>query len=72
MSKQQPIEIDAEVTEALGNGIFRCVLDNGHEVIAHLSGKMRTKYIRTIPGDRVRLEMSPYDLTKARISYRYK
>ena len=72
MSKQQPIEIDAIVTEALGNGIFRCELDSGHEVIAHLSGKMRTRYIKTIPGDRVRLEMSPYDLNRGRISYRYK
>jgi translation initiation factor IF-1 len=72
MAKQQPIEVDAVVTEALGNGIFRCELESGHEVIAHLSGKMRTKYIRTIPGDRVKLEMSPYDLTKGRISYRYK
>ena len=72
MAKQQPIEVDAIVTEALGNGIFRCELENGHEVTAHLSGKMRTKYIRTIPGDKVRLEMTSYDLTKGRISYRYK
>lgn len=72
MSKQQPIEIDGTVTEALGNGNFRVVLDNGLEVIAHLSGKMRTNYIKTVSGDKVRLEMSPYDLSRGRISYRYK
>lgn len=72
MSKQQPIEVNGTITEALGNGMFRCELENGHQIVAHLSGKMRTRYIRVIVGDRVKLEMSPYDLNKARISYRYK
>lgn len=58
--------------EALSNAMFRVQLENGHEVLAHISGKMRMHYIRILPGDRVRLEMSPYDLKKGRITFRYK
>jgi len=58
--------------EALSNAMFRVQLENGHEVLSHISGKMRMNYIRILPGDRVRLEMSPYDLTKGRIVFRYK
>jgi len=58
--------------EALSNAMFRVQLENGHEVLAHISGKMRMHYIRILPGDKVRLEMSPYDLTKGRITFRYK
>jgi len=72
MAKQQPITTDGTITEALGNGIFRCSLDSGHVLTAHLSGKIRANYIRILPGDRVQLEMSPYDLNRARITYRYK
>ena len=72
MAKQPSIEQDGVITEALSNAMFRVELGNGHEVTAHISGKMRMNYIRILPGDRVKLEMSPYDLTKARIVYRYK
>ena len=72
MSKQQSIQQDGTVVEALGNAMFRVELENGHVVIAHISGKMRLHYIKILPGDRVQLEMSPYDLTKARIVFRYK
>ena len=72
MAKQGVIEMDGQVTEALANAMFRVELDNGHELLAHLSGKMRQNFIKICPGDRVKLEMSPYDLTKGRISYRYK
>ena len=72
MSKQSAIEQDGTVTEALSNATFRLELENGHEIIAHISGKMRMHYIKILPGDRVKLEMSPYDLTKGRITYRYK
>lgn len=72
MAKQSAIELDGIVTEALSNGIYRVQLDNGHEIIAHLSGKMRLHYIKILPGDKVQVEMSPYDLTKGRIKYRYK
>ncbi len=58
--------------EALSNAMFRVQLENGHEVLAHISGKMRMHYIRILPGDKVKLEMSPYDLTKGRITFRYK
>lgn len=71
MAKQASIEQDGVIVEALSNAMFRVELDNGHVVIAHISGKMRMHYIRLLPGDRVRMEMSPYDLTKARITYRY-
>ena len=72
MAKQKAIEQDCVVTEALSNAMFRVKLDNGHMVTAHISGKMRMFYIRLLPGDKVKLEMSPYDLTKARITFRYK
>ena len=72
MAKQKAIEQDGIVTEALSNAMFRVKLDNGHIVTAHISGKMRMFYIRLLPGDKVKLEMSPYNLTKARITFRYK
>ncbi|MBX2961816.1 MAG: translation initiation factor IF-1 [Cyclobacteriaceae bacterium] len=72
MAKQKSIEQDGTITEALSNAMFRVQLENGHEVLAHISGKMRMHYIRILPGDKVRLEMSPYDLTKGRIVFRYK
>ncbi len=71
MSKQTAIEVEGTITEALSNAMFRVELDNGHVVIAHISGKMRMHYIKLLPGDRVKLEMSPYDLSKARITYRF-
>ena len=72
MAKQKAIEQDGIVTEALSNAMFRVKLDNGHIVTAHISGKMRMYYIRLLPGDKVKLDMSPYDLTKARITFSYK
>ncbi|PWJ57704.1 MULTISPECIES: translation initiation factor IF-1 [Dyadobacter] len=72
MAKQASIEQDGVIIEALSNAMFRVELENKHEVIAHISGKMRMHYIKILPGDRVKLEMSPYDLSKARIVYRYK
>ena len=72
MAKQSAIEKDGTIIEALSNAMFRVELDNGHVIIAHISGKMRIHYIRILPGDKVRVEMSPYDLTKGRISFRYK
>ncbi len=72
MVKQQSIEQDGTVTESLGNAMFRVELENGHEITAHISGKMRMHYIKILPGDRVKIEMSPYDLTKGRIVFRYK
>ncbi|AZQ60677.1 MULTISPECIES: translation initiation factor IF-1 [Flammeovirga] len=72
MPKQSNITQDGTIVEALSNAMFRVELKNGHQVVAHISGKMRMHYIRILPGDRVRLEMSPYDLTKGRIVYRYK
>jgi translation initiation factor IF-1 len=72
MVKQQSIEQDGTVVESLGNAMFRVELQNGHQITAHISGKMRMHYIKILPGDRVKLEMSPYDLTKGRIVYRYK
>ncbi|MCQ2349538.1 MAG: translation initiation factor IF-1 [Paludibacteraceae bacterium] len=72
MAKQAAIEIDGTIIEALSNAMFRVELSNGHQIIAHISGKMRMHYIRILPGDKVRVEMSPYDLTKGRISFRYK
>ena len=71
MAKQAAIEQDGTIVEALSNAMFRVELDNGHVVIAHISGKMRMHYIKLLPGDKVKLEMSPYDLRKARITYRY-
>jgi translation initiation factor IF-1 len=72
MAKQQSIELDGTVIESLGNAMFRVELENGHVITAHISGKMRMHYIRILPGDRVKLEMSPYDLSKGRICFRYK
>jgi translation initiation factor IF-1 len=72
MAKQASIEQDGTIAEALSNAMFRVELENGHEVIAHISGKMRMFYIKILPGDRVKMEMSPYDLSKGRIVYRYK
>ncbi|MDR0363450.1 MAG: translation initiation factor IF-1 [Bacteroidales bacterium] len=72
MAKQMAIEQDGTVIESLGNAMFRVELENGHVITAHISGKMRMHYIRILPGDRVKVEMTPYDLTKGRISFRYK
>ncbi|MBS3915449.1 MAG: translation initiation factor IF-1 [Bacteroidetes bacterium] len=72
MSKQDAIKQDGVIKEALSNAMFRVVLENGHEIIATISGKMRMHYIRILPGDKVQVEISPYDLTRGRISYRYK
>jgi len=72
MAKQPSIEQDGTIIEALSNAMFRVLLQNGHTITAHISGKMRMHYIKIIPGDKVRIEMSPYDLTKGRISFRYK
>ena len=72
MAKQEPIKQDGEIVEALPNAQFRVRLENGHEILAHVSGKMRMYYIKILPGDRVAIEMSPYDLSKGRITYRYK
>jgi translation initiation factor IF-1 len=72
MAKQTSIELDGTVLESLGNAMFRVELENGHIITAHISGKMRLHYIKILPGDKVKLEMSPYDLTKGRITYRYK
>ena len=71
MAKQKSIEQEGKIIEALSNAMFRVELENEHIVTAHISGKMRKFYIKLLPGDKVKLEMSPYDLTKARITYRY-
>ena len=70
--KEDAIVLEGKVTEPLPNAMFRVALDNGHEVLAHISGKMRMHYIRILPGDRVQVELTPYDLTRGRITYRYK
>ena len=72
MAKQQAIEQDGTIIEALSNAMFRVELENGHVITAHNSGKMRKKNKKILPGDRVKVEMSPYDLSKGRISFRYK
>ena len=72
MAKQSAIEQDGTILEALSNAMFKVELQNGHVITAHISGKMRLHYIRILPGDEVKVEMSPYDLTKGRITYRYK
>ena len=69
---EEKIEVEGEVQEALPNTMFRVKLDNGHDVLGHISGRMRRHYIRILPGDRVKVELSPYDLTRGRITYRYK
>lgn len=72
LSKEEAIEVEGKVLEPLPNAMFRVELDNGHVVLAHISGKMRKFYIRILPGDRVTVELSPYDLTRGRITYREK
>jgi translation initiation factor IF-1 len=72
MAVEQKLEIDGEVTEALPNLLFRVTLENDHTLLAHLAGKMRRFRIRVLPGDKVRVEVSPYDLNRGRIVYRYK
>ncbi len=72
MAKEDLIEVEGEISEALPNAMFRVKLENGHIVLAHVSGKMRMHFIRILPGDRVRVELSPYDLTRGRITYREK
>ena len=72
MAKTKAIEIDGIIDETLPNAMFRVKLENGHIVLAHVSGKMRMHYIKILPGDKVKLELSPYDLTRGRITYRYK
>ena len=72
MSKSGVIEVEGIVIDALPNTQFRVQLENGHEILAHSSGKMRMHYIRILPGDKVKVELSPYDLTRGRITYRYK
>ena len=71
MAKQEAIEQDGVIVEALSNAMFRVELNNGHVVTAHISGKMRMHYIKLLPGDKVKLQMSPYDLIKARITFRH-
>ena len=72
MAKEAAIEVDGEITETLPNAMFRVRLENGHEVLAHVSGKMRMHFIRILSGDKVKVQLSPYDLTRGRITYRYK
>ncbi len=70
MPKEEPIIVEGKVTEALPNAMFRVELDNGHKILAHVSGKMRMHFIRILPGDRVTVELSPYDLSRGRITFR--
>ena len=72
MAKKDVIEVEGKVVEPLPNAMFRVELENGHRVLAHVSGKMRMNFIRILPGDRVKVELSPYDLTRGRITYRFK
>lgn len=72
MSKQDVIEVEGKVLEALPNAMFQVQLENGHTVLAHVSGKIRMNFIRILPGDRVTIELTPYDLTRGRITYRFK
>ena len=72
MSKEDVIEVEGVVTETLPNTNFRVKLENGHEILAHISGKLRMNYIKILPGDRVKIELSPYDLTRGRITWRAK
>ena len=72
MSKEAAIELEGTVVEPLPNAMFKVELENGHQVLAHISGKMRMHYIKILPGDRVTVELSPYDLDRGRITYRYK
>ena len=70
--KEDAIVLEGTIKESLPNAMFKVTLDNGHEVLAHISGKMRMHYIRILPGDKVQVELTPYDLTRGRITYRYK
>ncbi|MBH07472.1 MAG: translation initiation factor IF-1 [Phycisphaeraceae bacterium] len=70
MAKEEKLQVEGEVLESLPNAMFKVRLENDHEIIAHISGKMRMHYIRILPGDRVTVDISPYDLTKGRITYR--
>jgi translation initiation factor IF-1 len=72
LAKEEPIEVMGTVVETLPNAMFRVELENGHEVLAHISGKMRKYFIRILPGDKIKIELSPYDLSRGRIVYRYK
>lgn len=72
MAKEEPIEVEGKVLETLPNAMFKVELENGHVVLAHISGKMRMHYIRILPGDQVTVELSPYDLSRGRITYRHK
>ena len=72
MSKQDVIEVEGKVLESLPNAMFRVELENGHVVLAHVSGKIRMNFIRILPGDKVTIELTPYDLTRGRITYRFK
>ena len=72
MSKEEAIEVEGKVVEPLPNAMFRVQMENGHKVLAHISGKMRMHYIRILPGDRVQVELTPYDLSRGRITYRFK
>ncbi len=72
MAKEEGIQVEGTVVEALPNATFRVELENGHRLLAHISGKMRMHFIKILPGDKVTVEMSPYDLTRGRITYRYK
>lgn len=72
MAKEKSIQVEGKVIEPLPNAMFAVELDNGHKVLAHISGKMRKHYIKILPGDRVRVELSPYDLTRGRVTYRYR
>jgi len=72
MAKEEAIEVEGIVEEALPNAMFQVRLENGHKILGHISGKMRKFYIRILPGDRVKIELSPYDLTRGRITYRFK
>lgn len=70
--KEETVEVEGEVVEALPNTMFKVKLDTGHEVLAHISGKMRVHYVRILPGDRVKVELSPYDLNRGRVTYRFR
>ena len=72
MAKEESIEVEGTVIESLPNAMFRVELENGHKVLAHVSGKMRMNFIKILPGDKVKMELSPYDLTRGRITYRAK
>jgi translation initiation factor IF-1 len=72
MAKEETISVEGKVIETLPNAMFKVELDNGHVVLAHISGKMRMNFIKILPGDKVTLELSPYDLSRGRITYRYK